>query len=142
MYQHIKEITNDDKMKQLIITEIPYEVVKAQLVKKMNEVYVAKNVNGIIEIRDETDREGLRIVVDIKKDANAEYIRDFFFKNTDLQVNYTYNMTAIADKRPVVLTLISALDYYIDHQFWDPDILPLLSSKYRVPLFRHKYLIH
>ena len=110
------EIVETDKIKQLIITELPYEVVKAQLVKKMNDVYVAKNVNGIIEIRDESDRQGLRIVVDIKKDANAEYIRDFFFKNTELQKNYIYNMTAIADKRPVTLTLLSALDYYIDHQ--------------------------
>ena len=110
------EIVETDKLKQLIITEIPYEVVKAQLVKKMSDVYVAKNVNGIIEIRDESDRQGLRIVVDIKKDANAEYIRDFFFKNTELQKNYIYNMTAIADKRPVTLTLLTALDYYIDHQ--------------------------
>ena len=99
------EIVETDKLKQLIITEIPYEVVKAQLVKKMNDVYIAKNVNGVIEIRDESDRQGLRIVVDIKKDANAEYIRDFFFKNTELQKNYVYNMTAIADKRPVTLTL-------------------------------------
>ncbi len=110
------EIIETDKIKQLIITEIPYEVVKSALVKKMSEVYVAKNVTGIIEIRDESDRQGLRIVVDIKKDANAEYIRDFFFKTTELQKNYTYNMVAIADKRPVVIGLVDAIDYYIDHQ--------------------------
>ena len=89
---------------------------KANLVKKMNEAYVAKNVSGIVDIRDESDRHGLRIVVDIKKEANPEYIRDFFFKATDLQVNYSYNMVAIADKRPVCLGLIDALDFYIDHQ--------------------------
>ena len=110
------EIVEGDKINQLVITEIPYEVVKANLVKKMNDAYVAKNVNGIIDIRDESDRHGLRIVVDIKKEANPEYIRDFFFKATDLQINYTYNMVAIADKRPVTLGLIDALDYYIEHQ--------------------------
>ena len=110
------EIVEGEKVNQLVITEIPYEVVKANLVKKMNEAYVAKNVSGIVDIRDESDRHGLRIVVDIKKEANPEYIRDFFFKATDLQVNYSYNMVAIADKRPVCLGLIDALDFYIDHQ--------------------------
>lgn len=110
------EIIEGEKLNQLVITEIPYEVVKANLVKKMNEAYVAKNVSGIVDIRDESDRHGLRIVVDIKKEANPEYIRDFFFKATDLQVNYSYNMVAIADKRPVCLGLIDALDFYIDHQ--------------------------
>jgi topoisomerase-4 subunit A len=110
------EIVEKPKMIQLVITEIPFDVNKAMLVKKMSEVYVAKNIDGILEIRDETDREGLRIVVDIKKDANAEYIRDFFFKSTDLQINYNFNMVVIADKRPMQLGLISLLDYYISHQ--------------------------
>jgi len=110
------EIVYGDKINQIVITEIPYEVVKAQLVKKMNDVYVAKNINGIIEIRDESDRQGLRIVVDMKKDANAEYIRDFFFKSTDLQINYSMNMVAINNKRPQLMPLLDSLDCYIDHQ--------------------------
>ena len=110
------EIVEGDKYNQLIITEIPYEVVKSQLVKKMNDSYVAKNIDGIVEIRDESDRQGLRIVVDIKKDANAEYIRDFFFKSTDLQVNYSMNMVAINNKRPQLMPLLDSLDCYIDHQ--------------------------
>ena len=108
--------TGDGKINQLIITEIPYEVNKAQLVKKMNEMYTSKNVDGIIEIRDETDREGLRIVVDMKKDANAEFIRDFFFKTTELQINYSFNMVAISNKRPMQMGLLDLLDCYIAHQ--------------------------
>lgn len=110
------DIVKQESMIQLVITEIPYEVNKSQLVKRMSEVYVTKNIDGIIDIRDESDRSGLRIVVDIKKDANPEYIRDFFFKSTDLQVNYNFNMVAISDKRPMQMGIIDLLDGYIDHQ--------------------------
>lgn len=101
---------------QLIINEIPYEVNKAVLVKRMSEVYQAKNIDGIIDIRDESDRSGLRIVVDIKNEANPEFIRDFFFKSTDLQVNYNFNMVAITNKRPKLMGLLDLLDSYIVHQ--------------------------
>ena len=110
------EIVRGEKLNQLIITEIPYEVVKAQLVKRMSEVYVQKNVDGVLEIRDESDRQGLRIVVDIRKDANPEFIRDFFFKSTDLQINYSMNMVAICEKTPKLMPLLDSLDAYIDHQ--------------------------
>ena len=110
------EIVEGPKINQIVITEIPYNVVKAQLVKKMSEVYVAKNIDGILDIRDESDRQGLRIVVDIKKEVNAEVIRDFFFKSTDLQVNYNFNMVAINNKRPELMGLLDLLDAYIDHQ--------------------------
>ena len=82
----------------------------------MSDVIEAKNVDGIIDIRDESGRDGLKIVVDIKKDANPEYIRNFFFKSTDLQVNYSFNVVAIANKRPVQMGLIEILDAYITHQ--------------------------
>lgn len=110
------EIVEKGKINQLVITEIPFDVNKALLVKKMSETYVAKNIDGIIEIRDESDREGVRIVVDIKKDANPEYIRDFFYKSTELQINYTFNMIAIHDKRPVQMGLLQLLDGYVNHQ--------------------------
>jgi len=110
------EIVEGEKINQLVITEIPYNVVKSNLVKKMSEVYVAKNIDGILEIRDESDRHGLRIVVDIKKDVNAEIIRDFFFKSTELQVNYSFNMVAINNKRPQLMGLLDLLDAYIGHQ--------------------------
>ena len=110
------EIVETEKCNQLVVTEIPYNVVKSNLVRKMSEVYVAKNIDGILDIRDESDRHGLRIVVDIKKDVNAEIIRDFFFKSTELQVNYSFNMVAINNKRPQLMGLLDLLDSYIDHQ--------------------------
>jgi len=103
-------------MNKLVITELPYDVNKANLVRKMTEVYQKKNIAGILDIRDESDREGLRIVVDIKKDTNPEDIRNFFLKTTDLQINYNFNMVAIANKRPMFMGLIELLDAYINHQ--------------------------
>jgi topoisomerase-4 subunit A len=110
------EIVPKEAYTQLIISEIPYEVNKAVLVKKMNDVAIAKNVDGVIDIRDESDRAGLRIVVDIKQEANPEYIRDFFFKSTDLQINYNFNMVSISEKRPQLMGLLEMLDTYIEHQ--------------------------
>lgn len=110
---NIEETKN---MWKIVFHEIPYEVNKAVLVKKMNDVYVRKNIDGIIEIRDETDRTGLRIVVDVKKEINPQDIRDFFFKTTDLQVNYNFNVTVIHDKRPKLMGLIEIIDAYINHQ--------------------------
>lgn len=110
------EIVQNKKNSQLIISEIPYGVNKANLVKKMNDVQLEKNIDGVLEIRDESDREGLRIVVDIKKGINPENIRDFFFKSTDLQTNYNFNMVAISDKRPKQMGLIELIDAYITHQ--------------------------
>lgn len=110
------EILEEKNMFKLVITEIPYEVNKAVLVKKMTDVVDAKNVDGIIDIRDESGRDGLRIVVDIKKDTNPEFIRNFFFKSTDLQVNYNFNVIAIANKRPTQMGLIDIIDAYIAHQ--------------------------
>lgn len=110
------EIIENKNNYQLIITEIPYDVNKSNLVKKMSDIYVAKNIDGIIDIRDETDRQGLRIVVDIKKDVNPEDIKNFFFKSTDLQVNYHFNMVCINNKRPMLMGLIDLLDTYIIHQ--------------------------
>ena len=82
----------------------------------MSEVYVKHNIDGILDIRDESDREGLRIVVDVRKDANAEDILNFFYKTSDLQINYNFNMVAIANKRPVMMGLNELLDCYIAHQ--------------------------
>lgn len=110
------EIIEQDKKYQLVVSEIPYDVNKSMLIKKMADMVVQKNVDGIIDIRDESDKDGLSIVVDIKKDANPEYIRNFFFKTTELQVNYNYNMVVICNKRPMQLGIIPIIDAYIDHQ--------------------------
>ncbi|MCL6570855.1 MAG: DNA topoisomerase IV subunit A [Bacillus sp. (in: Bacteria)] len=101
---------------QIVITEIPFEINKANLVKKMDELRLDRKVEGISEIRDETDRTGLRIVIDLKKDGNAEGVLNYLFKNTDLQVTYNFNMVAIHKKRPVLMGLRELLDAYIEHQ--------------------------
>ncbi|WP_243387957.1 DNA topoisomerase IV subunit A [Bacillus kexueae] len=101
---------------QIVITEIPYEVNKANLVKKMDELRLDKKVEGISEVRDETDRTGLRIVVELKKDANAEGVLNFLYKNTDLQIPYNFNMVAIHNRRPQLMGILQILDAYIDHQ--------------------------
>ena len=103
-------------IKQLIVTEIPYEVIKSQLVKKIDDIRLNKGVDGILDVRDESDRNGLRIVVDLKKDASDESILNYLYKNTDLQVSYTYNMIAIVNKAPVQMSLATALDSFISHR--------------------------
>ena len=99
---------------QIVVTEIPYEVIKGQLVKKMDEIRVSKEIDGILDVRDESDRNGLRIVVDIKKESDANMILNYFYKNTDLQVFYSYNNVAIIDKTPVQVGLLGLLDAFID----------------------------
>lgn len=101
---------------QIIITEVPYEVNKANLVKKMDELRIDKKVDGIAEVRDETDRTGLRIVIELKKDADAQGILHFLYKNTDLQVSYNFNMVAISNKTPKLMGLKTMLESYVDHQ--------------------------
>ena len=101
---------------QIVITEIPYEVNKAMLVKKMDEMRVLKRVDGIAEVRDESDRQGLSIVVELKRDVDANGILNYLFKNTDLQISYNFNMVAIADMRPQQVGLVQILKEYIKHQ--------------------------
>src|SRR5690606_24113809 len=101
---------------QIVITEIPYDVNKATLVKKMDEIRLERKVEGIAEVRDETDRTGMRIVIELKRDADAEGVLNYFYKNTDLQVTYHFNMVAIHNHRPKLMGLPALLDAYIDHQ--------------------------
>jgi topoisomerase IV subunit A len=101
---------------QIVVTEIPYEVNKANLVKRIDEFRLDRKVEGISEIRDETDRTGLRIVIELKKDADANGVLNYLYKNSDLQVTYNFNMVAIAKKRPKLLGIREMLDAYIEHQ--------------------------
>ncbi|MFJ7972378.1 DNA topoisomerase IV subunit A [Psychrobacillus sp. NPDC096389] len=101
---------------QIVITEIPYEVNKANLIKKIDEQRHDKRLDGIADVRDESDRTGLRIVIEMKKEVDAYGILQFLFKNTDLQVTYNFNMIAIHNRRPTMMTLPLLLDSYIDHQ--------------------------
>ena len=98
----------------LAISEIPFEVNKALLVRKIDEIRIDKKIDGILEVRDESDRDGLRIAIDIKKDANRELILNYLLKNTDLQVSYNYNMIVIDHRRPKQLGLLAILDSYIE----------------------------
>lgn len=110
------KIVEQKNINQILITEIPYEVNKAELVRKMAEIQFNRDIDGIIEVRDESDRNGLCIAVDLKKDVDARNTLNYFFKNTDLQKNYNYNMTAIKDKRPVLMGIEDILDGYIKHE--------------------------
>ncbi|EOH98559.1 DNA topoisomerase IV, A subunit [Enterococcus haemoperoxidus ATCC BAA-382] len=101
---------------QIIVTEIPYEVNKATLVKKMDEVRLNKKIDGIAEVRDESDRTGLQIAIELKKDTNAEGILNYLFKNTELQINYNFNMVAIDNMTPQQVGLKRILDSYITHR--------------------------
>ncbi len=101
-------------IKQLVVTEIPYEVVKTNIVKKIDDIRYNKELDGIVDVRDESDRTGLKIVVDVKKDADVDLILNYLYKNTDLQVYYNYNMVAIVNNRPMYLGLLDMLDAYIE----------------------------
>src|SRR5699024_2805896 len=82
---------------QIVIDEIPYEVNKANMVKKMDELRIDRKVEGIAEVRDETDRTGMRVVVELKKNVDSEGVLNYLYKNTDLQITYHFNMVAIQD---------------------------------------------
>lgn len=101
---------------QIVIDEVPYESNKANLVKKIDELRIDRKLEGISEVRDETDRTGLRIVIELKKDADAKGVLNYLFKNTDLQISYSFNMVAIHNKTPMLMGLRQILDAYIDHQ--------------------------
>lgn len=102
--------------KQIVATEIPYEVNKAALVKKIDDVRLNNKVPGIAEVRDESDREGLRIAIELKKDADEQTILNYLFKYTDLQINYNFNMVAIDNYTPRQVGIIPMLTSYIAHR--------------------------
>ncbi|WP_125762628.1 DNA topoisomerase IV subunit A [Levilactobacillus mulengensis] len=101
---------------QITVTEIPYEVNKAQLVKKIDEIRLNKKVEGLAEVRDETDRDGLRIAIELKRDADAQGVLNYLFKNTELQITYNFNMVAINHMRPEHVGLKTILTAYLEHQ--------------------------
>ncbi|MBB4825997.1 topoisomerase-4 subunit A [Sporosarcina luteola] len=101
---------------QIVVTEIPYDVNKANLVKKIDELRLDRKLDGIADVRDESDRTGLRIVIELKKDIDGNGIMQYMLKNTDLQITYNFNMVAISKRRPMLMSLPMLLDAYIDHQ--------------------------
>lgn len=101
---------------QIVVTEIPYEVNKAVLVKKIDDVRVNNKVPGIAEVRDESDRDGLRIAIELKKDADEQTVLNYLLKYTDLQVNYNFNMIAIDNYTPRQVGIVPMLTSYIAHR--------------------------
>ncbi|VMK39513.1 topoisomerase IV subunit A, ParC [Streptococcus pneumoniae] len=116
----VRSKTEIEKLKggkeQIVITEIPYEINKANLVKKIDDVRVNNKVAGIVEVRDESDRDGLRIAIELKKDANTELVLNYLFKYTDLQINYNFNMVAIDNFTPRQVGIVPILSSYIAHR--------------------------
>ena len=124
------EIVQNKSLKQIVITELPYEVVKSNVVRKIDELRFAKATEGfgdVMDVRDESDRNGLRIVIDCKRDADAKSILNLFYKHTELQVYYNANMVAIVNQRPKVCGVLEILDAYIAFR---EDVV-LARSKYR-----------
>ena len=112
-----KYTINKEKSKnQIIISEIPYEVNKAALVKRINDIRIEKKIDGINEVIDSSSRGELIITIDLKKEADTDLIINYLLKNTDMQINYSYNMIAIVNRRPMQVGIIDILDAYINHQ--------------------------
>ena len=111
------EVINDKGKKKIIVNDIPYEVVKEDLKKKIDDIRIDKKIDGIVDVIDESDKDHMaKLVIELKKDANSELILNYLYKNTDLQVNYNYNMVAIVNRRPKTVGLLEILDEFIKHQ--------------------------
>ena len=105
------------KGKDLIVaTEIPYDVNKANLVSKIDAIRIDKKIDGIQEVRDETDRDGIRVVVELKRGVDKELVLNYLYKNTELQSAFNYNMVSIVNRRPYLLGILPMLDAYIEFQ--------------------------
>lgn len=110
------EIVKEKGKEKIIITEIPFDVNKQILVGKIEAIRIDKKIDGISEVRDESDREGLRIAIDLKSGVSSELILNYLLKNTDLQISYSYNMVTIVNRVPKTLGILDILDAYIAHQ--------------------------
>lgn len=100
----------------IIVTELPYQVNKARLIEKIAELVRDKKIDGITDLRDETDRNGMRVVIELRRDANANVVLNNLYKHTALQTTFGINMLALVDGRPQVLTVKQCLEYYLEHQ--------------------------
>jgi len=100
----------------IIVNEIPYQVNKAKLIEKIAELVRDKKIDGITDLRDESDRRGMRIVMEVRKDANASVILNNLYKHTAMQTSFGINLLALVDGEPKVLSLKQCLEYYLNHQ--------------------------
>ncbi len=112
-YEFIKEKGKE----KLVITEIPFDTLKSNIIKKIDEIRIDKKIDGISEVRDESDKnDNVRIVIDLKSGANKDLVVNYLLKNTDMQINYNFNMVAIVNKRPKQLGILEILDAFIAHR--------------------------
>lgn len=111
---NIEQGKNDKET--IIVTELPYQVNKAKLIEKIAELVRDKKIDGITDLRDESDRNGMRIVIELRRDANANVVLNNLYKHTSLQTTFGINMLALVDGRPKVLTIKQCLEYYLEHQ--------------------------
>mgnify|MGYP004630652917 FL=1 len=109
------EVTKTKGKTSIIVTEIPFDVLKSNITRKIDEIRIDKKIEGISEVRDETDKDGLRIVIDLKQGANTDLILNYLYKNTDLQTSYNYNMIAIVNRRPRLLGIMDIIDAHLAH---------------------------
>ncbi len=116
----VRAVTNiepmDNGKNRIIVTELPYMVNKANLILKIAELVKLKKIDGITDLRDETNREGMRIVIELRKDVNANVILNQLYKHTQLQDSFGIIMLALMDGQPKVMNLLDMLGYYLDHQ--------------------------
>ena len=111
------ELQRNKGRDQIVITEIPFDVNKASLVKKIDDIRIDKKIDGIVEVRDESNLDNPEtIVIDLKKDANSQLVINYLLKNTDMQISYSYNMVSIVNNRPMTLGIIDILKAYVNHQ--------------------------
>ena len=101
---------------RIVVTELPYMVNKARLIEKIAELHKDKRIDGITEIRDESSREGMRVVIELRKDVNANVILNQLYKHTQMQDTFGVNMLALVNNEPVVMNLLQMLEYYLKHQ--------------------------
>lgn len=109
----IEELGNKQR---IIVTELPYQVNKARLIENIANLVKDKRIEGISDLRDESDREGMRIVIELKRDANANVVLNQLYKNTQMQDTFGAIMLALVDKKPQILNLRQCIDLYIEHQ--------------------------
>lgn len=116
----VRSLTEIEDLKgnkqQIVVTQLPFDVNKAKLIQRLDDIRIQKKIEGISEVRDESDRNGVRVVIELKREVNTEGILQYLLKNTELQVNYHFNMVAIHNRRPEVVGLMQMLEAYIDHQ--------------------------
>lgn len=130
------EIVRGKDNQQIIITEIPYKVNKKDMVFEIDKIRASKAIDGIIEVRDESDFEGIRVAIDIKKDARADLILSYLMQKTSMCVGYSANMVAIVNGRPKTLNLLDFIDAYIAHQ------IDVVTRKVSFDLAKNKDRLH